>query len=87
MPNYLRWLVYGYEKKENKNKKQKKNLFQGSNFIMAIMAMSSDKNKMAMDKMKLYLKLKATFGPNGYFRKAHTYLGNCINFWLNLLNL
>ena len=34
--------------------------------------------------MKLYLKSKATFGPNGYFRKAHTYLAdsNYMNFWL-----
>ena len=36
--------------------------------------------------MKLYLKSKATFGSDGYFRKARTYLANCINFWLNLLH-
>ena len=29
---------------------------QGSNFIIAIVAMESEKGKMAMDKMKLYLK-------------------------------
>ena len=49
--------------------------------------MASDKGKLAMDKMKLYLKSKATFGPNWYFRKAHTYLTNCMNFWLKLLCL
>ena len=42
---------------------------------------------MTMDKMKLYLKCKANFGPDGYFRKAHTYLTHCMDVWLNLLYL
>ena len=54
----------------------------GSNFIVA---MVSDKGKMAMNKMKLYLKSKATFGLDGQFTKAHLYLANCLHFWLNLL--
>ena len=49
--------------------------------------MASDKGKMAMDKMKLYFKSKATFGLNGCFRKAHTYLINCMDLCLNLLYL
>ena len=56
--------------------------FQGSNFIVAIMVMASDKGKMAIDKMKLDLKsqdhlkypLGPRFGPSGYFRKACTCL-------------
>ena len=49
--------------------------------------MASDKGKMAMDKMKLYLKSKVSFGPDGYYRKAHKHLVNHFNFWLNLLYL
>ena len=42
--------------------------------------MASDNGKMAMDKMKLYLTSKVTFGPDSYFRRKHaTYLVNCMN--------
>ena len=54
---------------------------------MAMIVMAPDKGKMAMDEMKLYLKSKATFDPNEYFRKAHMYLTNCMDFWLNLVYL
>lgn len=57
---------------------------QGSNFIVAV---GYDKGKMVMDKVKLYLESKATFGLYRYFRKAHRHLANCMNFWLNLLYL
>ena len=57
---------------------------QGSNFIVA---MASDKGEMAMNKMKFYLKFKATFSLDGHFRKLHMYLGDCLNFLLNLLYL
>ena len=36
----------------------------GLKYIMAIMAVASNKEKVIMDKMKLYLKSKATFGPD-----------------------
>ena len=36
-----------------------------------------------MDELKLNWK-KTTFGPNGYFRKTHMYLANCMDFWLIL---
>ena len=49
---------------------------------MVIRAIASDKGKMAMDKMKLYFKSKASFGPNEYFKKAHTYLANCMDILL-----
>ena len=55
---------------------------QGSNFIVAILAMAFNNGKMAMDKMKLYLKSEATFDPNGYFRKACIYLANCMDIFL-----
>ena len=45
------------------------------------------KGRMTMDKMKLCLKSKATFGFHGYFWKAHMHLANCLNFWINLLYL
>ena len=48
---------------------------------MAIVAMASDKQKMAKDKMKLYLKFKPTFGPDGYFRKAHTHIS--VTTWIS----
>ena len=54
---------------------------------MAIVAMASDQGKMTMDKMKLNIKFKFTFGTDEYLRKKRTYLVNSINFWLNLLNL
>ena len=37
---------------------------------------------MAMDKMKLYVKSKATFSPNVYFWKACTYLTKCMDIFL-----
>ena len=58
---------------------------QGSNFIIAIVAMASNRGKMAIDKEKLCLKSKATFSPDEYLRKLHTCLANCIDFRLNLL--
>ena len=54
---------------------------QSSNFIMAIMTMASDKGKMA-EKMKLYRKSTATFGPNQHFRKVSTYLTNFMDVFL-----
>ena len=44
--------------------------------------MASDKGEMAMDKMKLHLKSEAIFSPDEYFRKARTYLANCMDIFL-----
>ena len=55
---------------------------QDSNFIVAIVTVASDKGKLAIDKMKLYLRFKATFGPDAYFRKVLTYLANCMDIFL-----
>lgn len=61
--------------------------YQHSNFIVAIMVIAAEEGKLAMYKMKLYSKCKASFGSYVYLRKAHAYFVNCPNFWLNLLYL
>ena len=40
-----------------------------------------------MHRMKFYLKSKDTFGPEKTFRRAHTYLANYVDIWVNLLYL
>lgn len=53
-------------------------------FVMAIMTLASDEEKMAMDKVKLYLIFKATFCLNGYFRKGPTVNRGDFENWVTL---
>ena len=56
--------------------------YTGLKFHHGHQAMASDKGK-----MKLHLKSKVTFGPNGYqyFRKAHKHLTNYMDIFSRVL--